>query len=83
VTGQRTSRLAALLGAAALAACAGPRPAPTTPSRPNVLLVTIDTLRADHLGCYGHAGAATPVEPNEFAEKVDTLSEITLIFTFL
>jgi arylsulfatase A-like enzyme/Tfp pilus assembly protein PilF len=23
--------------------------------------VTIDTLRADHLGCYGYAGAATPV----------------------
>jgi arylsulfatase A-like enzyme/Flp pilus assembly protein TadD len=28
--------------------------------RPNVLLVTIDTLRADHLGCYGYAAAATP-----------------------
>ena len=27
----------------------------------NVLLVTIDTLRADHVGCYGHASAATPV----------------------
>jgi choline-sulfatase len=40
--------------------CAG-RPAPTPPaSRPNVLLVTIDTLRADHVGCYGHAGAVTP-----------------------
>src|SRR5438552_5265 len=26
----------------------------------NVLFVTIDTLRADHVGCYGHAGAATP-----------------------
>ena len=30
------------------------------PATPNVLLVTIDTLRADRLGCYGHAGAATP-----------------------
>ena len=29
--------------------------------RPNVLLVTIDTLRADHVGCYGHRAAATPV----------------------
>ncbi len=29
-------------------------------SRPNVLLVTIDTLRADHLGCYGAATATTP-----------------------
>jgi Flp pilus assembly protein TadD len=29
--------------------------------RPNLLLVTIDTLRADHLGCYGYSPAATPV----------------------
>jgi choline-sulfatase len=28
--------------------------------RPNVLLVTIDTLRADRVGCYGYAGASTP-----------------------
>jgi hypothetical protein len=27
----------------------------------NVLLVTIDTLRADRVGCYGHAAASTPV----------------------
>ena len=26
----------------------------------NLLLVSIDTLRADHLGCYGYAGAETP-----------------------
>ncbi len=31
-------------------------------SRPrNVLLVTLDTLRADHLGSYGYKGAQTPV----------------------
>jgi choline-sulfatase len=30
-------------------------------TQPNVLLVTIDTLRADHVGCYGDAAAATPV----------------------
>jgi arylsulfatase A-like enzyme len=29
--------------------------------RPNVLLITIDTLRWDHLGSYGAAFAATPV----------------------
>ena len=29
--------------------------------RPNILLVTLDTVRADRVGCYGHAGAATPV----------------------
>lgn len=26
----------------------------------NVVLVTLDTTRADHLGCYGHPGGATP-----------------------
>jgi arylsulfatase A-like enzyme/Tfp pilus assembly protein PilF len=26
----------------------------------NLLLVSIDTLRADHLGCFGYAGAQTP-----------------------
>src|SRR5512143_570379 len=37
---------------------------PAAPARPgervNVLLVTLDTVRADHLGCYGDASAATP-----------------------
>jgi len=28
--------------------------------RPNVLLITIDTLRADHLSCYGYRRATTP-----------------------
>jgi len=32
----------------------------TVPDRPNVLLVTIDTLRADHVGCYGYRDASTP-----------------------
>jgi arylsulfatase A-like enzyme/Flp pilus assembly protein TadD len=30
------------------------------PAPPNLLLVTIDTLRADRVGAYGYAGAATP-----------------------
>lgn len=30
------------------------------PRRPNVLLITIDTLRADHVGAYGYAAARTP-----------------------
>jgi arylsulfatase A-like enzyme/tetratricopeptide (TPR) repeat protein len=29
-------------------------------AHPNVLLVTIDTQRADHLGCYGYKAAVTP-----------------------
>ena len=29
-------------------------------SRPNVILLTVDTLRADFLGCYGHSRDLTP-----------------------
>jgi choline-sulfatase len=39
-----------------LAACMSP---PVDP-RPSVLLITLDTTRADHLGCYGYAQAETP-----------------------
>jgi membrane-anchored protein YejM (alkaline phosphatase superfamily) len=28
--------------------------------RPNVILITLDTTRADHLGCYGYGPAKTP-----------------------
>lgn len=38
------------------AASAQPKPA----QKPNVLVVTVDTLRADRLGCYGYAQARTP-----------------------
>jgi arylsulfatase A-like enzyme len=31
------------------------------PSRPNVILVIVDTLRADHLGAYGYRGGISPV----------------------
>jgi arylsulfatase A-like enzyme/Flp pilus assembly protein TadD len=39
---------------------AGPAPSGPAPSQPNVFLVTIDTLRADHVHCYGYAGIKTP-----------------------
>jgi arylsulfatase A-like enzyme len=29
-------------------------------ARPNVLLITLDTIRADHLGCYGRKSIRTP-----------------------
>jgi choline-sulfatase len=45
---------------AALAACQAREAPSRTPERPNILLVTVDTLRADHVGVYGYAGAATP-----------------------
>ncbi len=40
----------------ALAAACGP----AQPERPNVLLVIVDTLRADKLGCYGNERGLTP-----------------------
>ena len=33
----------------------------TRPIRPNLVVVTIDTLRADRVGAYGYRGAETPV----------------------
>jgi arylsulfatase A-like enzyme/Flp pilus assembly protein TadD len=47
--------LAALISVSAAQKTA-PRPAP----HPNLLLVTIDTLRPDHLHCYGYDGIQTP-----------------------
>ncbi len=39
-----------------LAACGGPAP----PTGPHVILVSIDTLRRDHVGCYGYERETTP-----------------------
>jgi choline-sulfatase len=55
-------RLPLLLAAAPLAgltAC-GPAPADAPAAPRSLVLVTIDTLRADRVGCYGHEGARTP-----------------------
>ncbi len=38
----------------ALCACS------TEPARPNVILISIDSLRADHVGCYGYERSTTP-----------------------
>jgi arylsulfatase A-like enzyme/Flp pilus assembly protein TadD len=45
---------------AALAVCLAACPLTSAPVRPNILLITIDTLRADHLGCYGSKTVRTP-----------------------
>lgn len=39
---------------------------------PNLLLITIDTIRADHLGCYGNATIKTPV--------IDSIAKKSLFF---
>ena len=49
----RLLRTALVAGALALAACGGE-------PRPNVLLVSLDTVRADHLSVYGYPRPTTP-----------------------
>jgi arylsulfatase A-like enzyme len=49
--------LAAALAALAALAC-GPDEGPQRP--PNVVLLVLDTVRADHLGCYGYQRPTTP-----------------------
>jgi arylsulfatase A-like enzyme len=41
-------------------ALALPAGSPATAERPNIVLITIDTLRADHLGIYGYDPAISP-----------------------
>jgi arylsulfatase A-like enzyme len=54
-SGTKALFLAALLawGAFLMTGC-------SRPDRPNVLWITMDSLRADHLGCYGYDSAHTP-----------------------
>jgi len=40
--------------------------------RPDILLVTLDTTRADHLGCYGHPGGTSP--------HLDRLAEVSTVY---
>ncbi|MFQ5706466.1 MAG: sulfatase [bacterium] len=42
-------------------------------TKPNVILITVDSLRADHLGCYGYS---KPTSPN-----IDRLAEESYLFT--
>jgi arylsulfatase A-like enzyme len=52
-------RLLALV--ALLGGCSGAASARAGRAATNVILITMDTVRADHLGCYGAAGVQTPV----------------------
>ena len=68
------------LGLIALAACnreklAGGASTPAAPSYPNapVIVISIDTLRADHLPAYGYTGVQTP--------NLDRLRDDAILFT--
>ncbi len=53
---------------------AAPAPASTTtaPRRPDILVITIDTLRADHLGTYGYARETSP--------RIDAWAQQAVVF---
>ena len=65
--------------------------APPEPDRPNVILVSVDTLRADHLGCYGYERPTSPfldalaaegiIFENAFAQSSWTLPSHMSLFT--
>jgi arylsulfatase A-like enzyme len=62
---------AGLVAAGLLAACRpGGDDAPRVPPGSNILLVTVDTLRADHLGSYGYVRATSPHMDRLAAEGV-------------
>jgi arylsulfatase A-like enzyme/Tfp pilus assembly protein PilF len=80
---ERALRACAASLAAALLPSAGAcaRATPATP--PNVLLVSIDTVRADHVGAYGYAPARTPTLDRLAArgaryERASTVTPLTL-----
>ncbi len=60
----RLSGLAALALLLLVPACGGQRPERPLPTgngeRPDLILLSIDTLRADHLGCYGYERDTSP-----------------------
>ena len=66
-----SSRLLATLWIASILLVPGLQAAVKT--QPNVVVITIDTLRADHLGCYGYKQIRTP--------HIDTLAAQSARFT--
>jgi arylsulfatase A-like enzyme len=64
-----TSAAALLAATALVAGCSG---APAPDERLNVVLITLDTLRADHLGCYGYAKDTSPT--------LDRMAEESFVF---
>ena len=66
---RRPNAAAAFLAAAVLAAGCARSPA----KRPPVLLISIDTLRADHLPAWGYRGVATP--------NIDALRKDSVLFS--
>ena len=75
---RRATARGVLLLATCAAACGGPKPATWNREPPlrHIVLVTIDTLRADRLGCYGNRDVATP-NIDRLAREGALMSEAT------
>ena len=56
----RTSLPVTVLVGALAMGCDPPERAPREPGRPNVVVIVLDSLRADHVGCYGYERPTTP-----------------------
>jgi arylsulfatase A-like enzyme len=47
-------------GLTAYIAAGGPVPVASQPSQPNIVMLVVDALRPDHLGCYGYGRPTSP-----------------------
>jgi choline-sulfatase len=54
------TRAAAVAALLTIPACSAPAPKPEDPRAQNLIVITIDTLRADRVGVYGYRAARTP-----------------------
>lgn len=59
-----------LVGVAAAACRPAPEPTPQASTRPNVIVIMVDTLRADHMSTYGYPRPTTPFIDGLAAESV-------------
>lgn len=53
-------------------ACGGESSSPSSSERPHIVLITVDSLRPDHVGAYGYDRATSP--------SIDTLAEQGAVF---
>ena len=89
--GKRLAIAIALVAIAAVAAIAVFLVNRPRSSLPNVILISVDTLRRDHLGCYGYARATSPnvdafardamVFDNAYSHSPTTRPSVATMFT--
>jgi len=63
------------MAALALVSCPGPTP---VPDRPNIVLITLESLRPDHVGAYGGRAVARPDVP--LTPAIDALAAEAVVY---